>query len=47
MAEAPAVTHVDLPKFGEAPTKVEGGATVHDLPKTVAEWLAADEWATT
>ena len=44
MATAPPATHVDLPKFGEASVKAEGGVTVHDLPQAVAEWITAHEW---
>lgn len=44
MAAAPPVTYVDLPKFGEAPVKVEGGVTVDDLPQAMAELFTAHKW---
>ncbi len=44
MTAAPPVTYVDLPKFGGAPVKAEGGCTIDDLPKAVAELLAAEQW---
>lgn len=45
MERATPVTHVDLPKPGEAPVKAEGGVTIYDLRREIGELLAANRWA--